>query len=70
MQADLTLVQNHNVTITLYPNDEEKASITKMVVDGASVEDASFIVLKNRLRRDIGEGAPQFFPTPAVKEGE
>lgn len=68
MQTNLTMVKDQTTTITLYADDEEQMKITKLMAEGAKEEDASFIVLKNRLRRDIGEGAPQFFPTPAVKD--
>lgn len=70
MQTNLTLVTDQTTTITLYADDEERMKITKLVAEGSKEEDASFIVLKNRLRRNIGEGAPQFFPTPINNEEE
>lgn len=70
MQTQMTMVKDQSITVTLYADDEEKVKITKLVAEGAREEDASFIVLKNRLRRDIGEGAPQFFPTPVAEVDE
>lgn len=68
MPATMTMTTNHNVSVTMYADDEDKARIDKMVHDGAKEEDAEYIVLKNRLRKEIGEGAPQFFPGMKVDE--
>lgn len=69
MSTTMTLTNNKNVSVTLYRGEDDNARITDMVVNGAKAEDAEYIVLKNRLRKEIGEGAPQFFPG-AVKEGD
>jgi hypothetical protein len=67
MSTTMTMVNNHKITVTMYRDIEDDARIAKMVMEGAKPEDAEFIVVKNRLRRTIGEGAPQFFPG---KKGE
>jgi riboflavin synthase len=62
MSATMIMTTNHNVSVTMYADGEDQARIAKMVMGGAKREDAEYIVLKNRLRKEIGEGAPQFFP--------
>ena len=62
MSTTMTMTTNHKISIIMFRDVEDDARIAKMVMEGAKPEDAEFIVVKNRLRRTIGEGAPQFFP--------
>ena len=62
MPATMSMVKSPNVSVTMYRGIEDTHRINQMVKEGTKEEDAEFLVLKNRLRREIGEGAPHFFP--------
>ena len=70
MPATMNLVKSPNVSVTMYAGEEDQMAINDMVADGAKEQDATFLVLKNRLRKSIGEGAPHFYPTPINNEEE
>lgn len=65
MRCNMGIVGNPLVTITLISDDEENMRVAS---SDRKPEDALFFISRDRLTKEIGAGAPNFYPKSAVEK--